>query len=279
MTQSQPLRLQAKRANRVVGWLLAVPVGFLWLLAITFAFLSLAALSQIGVKEPMDLFSFGALALVIGLICLLASLLTGKVHDALAIYEFTPQDVSKRSPFREQRANWSEVAGWAISESDGIWWLLDKEGRVVLSLEWHNLPEEQVPAAKAFVVDHLGRSFLAMPTAAQPSLPRLRRFHRLRLFVASLILASYIGYWLAQKAGKDFLAVMAGAVLVMGVLLAGVVAFSVFGRAKFLVCGDQLIQPDSGVIIHLPSPRHLERTSDGIIVVGADRQWFSFHPT
>jgi fatty acid desaturase len=111
MTQSQPLRLQAKRANRVAGWLLAVPVGFLWLLAITFAFLSLAALSQIGVKEPMDLFGFGAFALVIGLICLLASLLTGKVHDALAIYEFTPQDVSKRSPFREQRANWSEVAG------------------------------------------------------------------------------------------------------------------------------------------------------------------------
>jgi hypothetical protein len=256
----------------VAGWLLAVPVGFLWLLAITLAFLSLAALSQIGVKEPMDLFGFGALALVIGLICLLASLLTGKVHDALAIYEFTPQDVSKRSPFREQRANWSEVAGWAISESDGIWWLLDKKGRVVLSLEWHNLPEEQVPAAKAFVVDHLGRSFLAMPTAAQPSLPRLRRFHRLRLFVASLILASYIGYWLAQKAGKDFLAVMAGAVLVMGVLLAGVAAFSVLSRAKFLVAGDRLIQPDSGVIIHLPSVRHLERTSDGVIVVGADRQ-------
>jgi hypothetical protein len=272
MTQSQPLRLQAKRANRVVGWLLAVPVGFLWLLAITLAFLSLAALSQIGVKEPMDLFGFGALALVIGLICLLASLLTGKLHDALAIYEFTPQDVSKRSPFREQRANWSEVAGWEISESNGIWWLLDTKGRVLLSLEWHTLPEEQVPAAKAFVVDHLGRSFLAMPTAAQPSLPRLRRFHRLRLFVASLILASYIGYWLAQKAGKDFLAVMAGAVLVMGVLLAGVAAFSVLSRAKFLVAGDRLIQPDSGVIIHLPSVRHLERTSDGVIVVGADRQ-------
>ncbi|MDT7973649.1 MAG: hypothetical protein RRB24_12565, partial [Armatimonadota bacterium] len=114
---------------------------------------------------PMDLFGFGAFALVIGLICFLASLLTGKLHDALAVYEFTPQDVSKQSPFREQRANWSEVAGWAISESDGIWWLLDKEGQVLLSLEWHNLPDEQVPAAKAFVVDHLRRRFLAMPSA------------------------------------------------------------------------------------------------------------------
>jgi fatty acid desaturase len=102
--------LEAKRVNRVAGWLLAVPVGFLWLLAITFAFLSLAALSQIGVKEPMDLFGFGAFALVIGLICFLAILLTGLLHDALAVYEFTLQDVSKRSPFREQRANWSEVA-------------------------------------------------------------------------------------------------------------------------------------------------------------------------
>jgi len=204
MTQSQPLRLQAKWANRVVGWLLAVPVGFLWLLAITFAFLSLVALSQIGVKEPMDLFGFGAFALVIGLICLLASLLTGKLHDALAVYEFTPQDVSKRSPFREQRANWSEVAGWAIAESDGIWWLLDTKGRVLLSLEWHTLPEEQVPAAKAFVVDHLGRSFLAMPTAAQPSLPRLRRFHRLR-FVRSIVNSCELHRILAcPKGGERF---------------------------------------------------------------------------
>jgi hypothetical protein len=271
MTQSQPLRLQAKRANRVVGWLLAVPVGFLWLLAVVFAFLSLAALSQIGVKEPMDLFGFGALALVIGLICLLASLLTGKVHDALAIYEFTPQDVSKQSPFREQRANWSEVAGWAISESDGIWWLLDKEGRVVLSLEWHNLPEEQVPAAKAFVVDHLRRRFLAMPSAPQTLLSRLRRFRRLSLWAASFLFAGFIGYWLTRKTGENVIAMMAGMALIAGILLGGVSTFSVFGRAKFLVCGDQLIEPDAGVTIHLPSAQYLERTSNGIILVGANR--------
>jgi hypothetical protein len=272
MTQSQPLRLQAKWANRVVGWLLAVPVGFLWLLAITLAFLSLAALSQIGVKEPMDLFGFGALALVIGLICLLASLLAGKVHDALAIYEFTPQDVSKRSPFREQRANWSEVAGWAISESDGIWWLLDKEGRVVLSLEWHNLPEEQVPAAKAFVVDHLRRRFLAMPSASQNLLSRLRRFRRLSLWAASFLFASFIGYWLTRKTGENVIAMMAGMALIAGILLGGVSTFSVFGRAKFLVCGDWLIQTEPLVTIHLPSVQSLERVSDGIVLVGADGQ-------
>jgi len=203
MTQSQPLRLQAKRANRVAGWLLAVPVGFLWLLAITFAFPSLAALSQIGVKEPMDLFGFGAFALVIGLICLLASLLTGKLHDALAIYEFTLQDVSKQSPFREQRANWSEVAGWAISESDGIWWLLDKEGQVLLSLEWHNLPDEQVPAAKAFVVDHLRRRFLAMPSAPPNLAITLKEFPSPE-FVGGTAIYSGIP-WMAscRKAGEE----------------------------------------------------------------------------
>jgi hypothetical protein len=238
MAQSQPLRLQAKWANRVAGWLLAVPVGFLWLLAITLAFLSLAALSQIGVKEPMDLFGFGAFALVIGLICFLASLLTGKLHDALAVYEFTPQDVSKRSPFREQRANWSEVAGWAISESDGIWWLLDKEGQMLLSLEWHNLPDEQVPAAKAFVVDHLRRRSLAMPSAPQTLLSRLRRFRRLSLWAASFLFAGFIGYWLTRKTGENVIAMMAGMALIAGILLGGVSTFSVFGRAKFLVCGD-----------------------------------------
>jgi hypothetical protein len=272
MTQSQPLRLEAKRANRVVGWLLAVPVGFLWLLAITLAFLSLAALSRIGVKEPMDLFGFGALALVIGLICLLASLLAGKVHDALAIYEFTPQDVSKRSPFREQRANWSEVAGWAISESDGIWWLLDEKGRVLLSLEWHTLPEEQVPAAKAFVVDHLRRRFLAMPSASQNLLSRLRRFRRLSLWAASFLFAGFIGYWLTRKTGENVIAMMAGMALIAGILLGGVSTFSVFGRAKFLVCGDWLIQTEPLVTIHLPSIQHLERVSDGIVLVGADGQ-------
>jgi hypothetical protein len=272
MAQSQPLRLQAKWANRVVGWLLAMPVGFLWLLAITLAFLSLAALSQIGVKEPMDLFGFGAFALVIGLICFLASLLTGKLHDALAIYEFTPQDVSKRSPFREKRANWSEVAGWAIAESDGIWWLLDKEGRVVLSLEWHNLPEEQVPAAKAFVVDHLRRHFLAMPSAPQTLLSRLRRFRRLSLWAASFLFAGFIGYWLTRKTGENVIAMMAGMALIAGILLGGVSTFSVFGRAKFLVCGDWLIQTEPLVTIHLPSVQSLERVSDGIVLVGADGQ-------
>jgi hypothetical protein len=272
MTQSQPLRLQAKWASRVVGWLLAMPVGFLWLLAVVFAFLSLAALSQIGVKEPMDLFGFGALALVMGLICLLASLLTGKLHDALAVYEFTPQDVSKQSPFREQRANWSEVAGWAIAESDGVWWLLDTKGRVLLSLEWHTLPEEQVPAAKAFVVDHLRRRFLAMPSAPQTLLSRLRRFRRLSLWAASFLFAGFIGYWLTRKTGENVIAMMAGMALIAGILLGGVSTFSVFGRAKFLVCGDWLIQTEPLVTIHLPSVQSLERVSDGIVLVGADGQ-------
>ncbi len=280
MAQSQLLRLQAKWANRVVGWLLAVPVGFLWLLAITFAFLSLAALSQIGVKEPMNLFGFGALALVIGLICLLASLLTGKVHDALAIYEFTPQNVSKRSPFREQRANWSEVAGWAISESDGIWWLLDEKGRVLLSLEWHTLPEEQVPAAKAFVVDHLRRHFLAMPSTHQTLLSRLRHFHRLSLWMTRLFFAGCIGYWLARVVGEELIAlIIAGSIaLISGMLtlarillLGGIINFAV-GQAEFLMCGDWLIQTVPLVTIHLPSVQHLERVSSGIVLVGADGQ-------
>jgi len=50
---------------------------------------------------------------------------------------------------------------------------------------------------------------------------------------------------------------------------------SAFGWAKFLVFGDELIQIDSGVTIHLPSVRRLERTSDGIILVGADGRTIS----
>lgn len=267
MTQNQPPRLQTQWADRAAGWLLVVLVGFLWLLVIAFAFVFLRLAAN-----PTEFFVLGLFALVICLLCLLALILTGKVHEALAVYEFTLQGVSKRSPFWEQRTNWSEVVGWALSESDGIWWLLNKEGRVALSLEWHTLPEEKVPVAKEFVVDHLGRYFLAMPTAAQPLLSRLRRFHHLRLCAVPLILASFIGFWLAQKVGEDFIAVMAGAVLVMGILLAGIVTLSVFSQAKFLVAGNWLIQTDSMVTIHLPSVRHLERASDGVFLVGADRQ-------
>jgi hypothetical protein len=250
-----------------VGWLLVVPVGFSWLLAVVFALLSLAALLQNGAVGL-------AAGLVTGLVVLLAILLTGLLHDALAVYEFTLQDVSKRSPFREQRANWSEVAGWAISESDGIWWLLDTKGRVLLSLEWHTLPEEQVPAAKAFVVNHLRRHFLAMPSTHQTLLSRLRRFRRLSLWAASFLFAGFIGfgYWLTRKAGENVIAMMAGMALIAGILLGGVSTFSVFGRAKFLVCGDWLIQTKPLVTIHLPSVQHLERVSDGIVLVGADGQ-------
>ncbi|MDT7898292.1 MAG: hypothetical protein RRB12_10065, partial [Armatimonadota bacterium] len=113
------------------------------------------------------------------------------------------QDVSKQSPFREQRANWSEVAGWAISESDGIWWLLDKEGQVLLSLEWHNLPDEQVPAAKAFVVDHLRRRFLAMPSAPPNLAITLKEFPSPE-FVGGTAIYSGIP-WMAscRKAGEE----------------------------------------------------------------------------
>ncbi|MFA0730989.1 MAG: hypothetical protein LKKZDAJK_000264 [Candidatus Fervidibacter sp.] len=91
MTQSQPLRLQAKRANRVAGWLLAVPVGFLWLLVIVLASLGFAAFLRFSVADPMNFFALVVLALVTCLLCLLALLLTGKGHEALAVYEFTSQ--------------------------------------------------------------------------------------------------------------------------------------------------------------------------------------------
>jgi hypothetical protein len=273
MEQSQPLRLEAKRVNRVAGWLLAVPVGFLWLLAVVFALLSLAVLLQNGAVGL-------AAGLVTGLVVLLAILLTGLLHDALAIYEFTPQDVSKRSPFQEQRANWSEVAGWAISESDGIWWLLDEKGRVLLSLEWHTLPEEQVPAAKAFVTKQLSRYLLATPSETQTLPSRLSHFHRLSLWMTRLFFAGCIGYWLAQVVGEElialiiegFIALISGMLILARILLLGGISNFVVGRAKFLMCGDWLIQTAPLVTIHLPSVQHLERVSDGIVLVGADGQ-------
>jgi hypothetical protein len=273
MEQSQPLRLEAKRVNRVAGWLLAVPVGFLWLLAVVFALLSLAVLLQNGAVGL-------AAGLVTGLVVLLAILLTGLLHDALAIYEFTLQDVSKRSPFREQRANWSEVAGWAISESDGIWWLLDTKGRVLLSLEWHTLPEEQVPAAKAFVTKQLSRYLLTTPSETQTLPSRLRHFHRLSLWMTRLFFAGCIGYWLARVVGEELIALIiagsialiSGMLILARILLLGGISNFVVGRAKFLMCGDWLIQTVPLVIIHLPSVQHLERVSDGIVLVEADGQ-------
>ena len=249
-----------------------MPVGFLWFLAFVFALLSLAALFLHGATGL-------AVALVTGLICLLAILLTGKVHDALATYEFTLQGVSKRSPFREQQANWSEVVGWAISENDGIWWLLNRKGRLLLSLEWHTLPDEQVPAAKAFVVDHLSRHFLAMPSAAQTLLSRLRVFPRLSS-VAALLLFAGIGDRLAQRTREDVIAItvivafvilMSAIAIFAGILLSGGSIF-LLSCAKFLVCGDWLIQTDTWVIIHLPSIQYLERFSDGIVLVRAEGQ-------
>jgi hypothetical protein len=245
----------------------------LWLLAVVFALLSLAVLLQNGAVGL-------AAGLVTGLVVLLAILLTGLLHDALAVYEFTLQDVSKRSPFREQRANWSEVAGWAISESDRIWWLLDTKGRVLLSLEWHTLPEEQVPAAKAFVVNHLRRHFLAMPSTHQTLLSRLRHFHRLSLWMTRLFFAGCIGYWLARVVREELIALIIGGsialisgmlILARILLLGGIINF-VVGRAEFLMCGDWLIQTVPLVTIHLPSVQHLERVSDGIVLVGADGQ-------
>ncbi len=272
MAQNQPLRLQAKRANRVAGWLLAVFVGFLWFLTIVFALLSLAILSHHGATGL-------APSLVTSLICFLALLLTGKVHDALAVYEFTSQGVSKRSPFREQRVNWSEVMGWAISENDGIWWLLVKEGRVLFSLEWLDLPKEEVPAAKAFIVEHLCCFSLSSPSVAQPLLSRFQNFRRLILGLRLSFYASVLGYWLALRAGEDVIAIIVALIILMlamaifvGILLGGSSIFLVFGRAKFLVCGDWLIQTDSGVTIHLPSVQRLEQTSDGITLVGANEQ-------
>jgi hypothetical protein len=149
---------------------------------------------------------------------------------------------------------------------------LDEKGRVLLSLEWHTLPEEQVPAAKAFVVDHLRRHFLAMPSTHQTLLSRLRHFHRLSLGAALLSILGYLGWRLAGKPGKNVIAMMVGMALIAGILLGGVSIFSVFGRAKFLMCGDWLIRLALGVTIHLPSVQSLERVSDGIVLVGADGQ-------
>ena len=180
--------------------------------------------------------------------------------------------------FREQRANWSEVVGWSIAESDGIWWLLNKEGRVLLSFEWLYLPDEEVPAAKAFIVEHLCCLSLSPSSVAQPFLSRFQNFRRLLLGVRFSSYASVLGYWLARWLGEDLIAIILALVALMlaiatlvGILLSGG-SILLFGRAKFLVCGDQLIEADSGVTIHLPSVRRLKRTSNGITLVGADGQ-------
>ena len=281
MAENGRLRVDTKRSERIAIWLLAPVAGLLGLLFCGFV---LPILFQHGAAKPKDFFTIGTIAtfaFATGLIGLLFLLLPGIFHDALAVYEFTPQGVSKRSPFWEQRADWSKVAGWAIDKSDGIWWLLDEKERTLLSLRWHTLPNEQVPAAKAFVVDHLSRQFSATPSAIQTLLSRLRILRS----VPSAALSSVLGtpLMILSALGRELFARGLGEVFFAVTVMAVLVAFifnltkptSAFGWAKFLVCDDELTQIDSGVIIHLPSVRNLERTSDSIIPVGADGQTIS----
>ena len=287
MAENGRLRVETKRSERIAG-LLAPIVGFFTLSCLGFVLLELfqILLKSVAAK-PKDFFTialtFAAIGVVTSLTGFFALLLMGIIHDALAVYEFTPQGVSKRSPFWEQRANWSEVTGWVIVKSDGIWRLLDKKGRMLLSLRWHTLPNEQVPAAKAFVVDHLSRQFSAPPSATQTLLSRLRHSRRLFLWMwvmMLLVLLALSGYLLAPWSLKEVfvamvvvMALIVNIINIFGFSLNG--SLSAFIRAKFLVCGDQLIEPASGVIIHLPSVRRLESVSDGIILVGADGRTIS----
>ncbi|MCS7187666.1 MAG: hypothetical protein RMK89_12040, partial [Armatimonadota bacterium] len=125
------MRFETKRSERLAGWLLLLPCAvafwsFTFGLAVLFlsAFAATAHRSSFGEK----LLVLVAVGIVIGMLSFLSWILSGKLHDALANYEFGEQGVVKESPFYHQEVQWSQVAGWALSFNDRTWWLLNAEG-------------------------------------------------------------------------------------------------------------------------------------------------------
>lgn len=270
MEQDKLLRLMTKRSDRVAGWLFLPFVGLLWLFVFGLAILFLSGLLANFHRIPPgeNLLFILAIGLVLSLAGFLAFLMTVKLHNALASYEFTPYGVVKRSPFWRQEAKWSQVAGWALVESDNAWWLLDANGRSWLSLDWYLLPPKEVSAAKRFVSDNLQR-FLPSALWLQPSI--WQRWRLLGMVAAALMLLGWLG-WYWNKQVNELAALAASLAVLWGTLRGAVLTFSAPGRAMFIVHGDWLTEPSSGISVHLPTVQQVSPRAEGAYLVGDNGQ-------
>ncbi len=268
MEQINPMRVGTKISERLAGWSLLLPLSIaFWLFTLGLATFFLAAFVNTIHRSSFgeSLFVAVAVCLVIGMLSFVSYVLSGKLHDALAVYEFNEHGAAKESPFYRQEARWSQVAGWALSINDQTWWLLDAEGRPLLSLEWHLLPSEQIRQAKAFTCKQLLR-FLPYAKWIQPNL--WQRWRIVGIVWCFLIIGGFLEWhWNRQI---EVIAVGAALTITGSVLFAAIHSFSAPSRALFILHGDWLSEPNSGIAVHLPMVLGFVPQPYGILVTAAD---------
>ncbi len=270
MEQINPMRVGTKISERLAGWSLLLPLSIaFWLFTLGLATFFLSAFANTAYRHSFgeNLFVVAAVCLVIGMLSFVSYVLSGKLHDALAVYEFNEHGVAKESPFYRQEARWSQVAGWALSINDQTWWLLDAEGRPLLSLEWHLLPSEQIRQAKAFTCKQL-LQFLPYAKRIQPGL--WQRWGIVGSVGSLLIIGGFLGWYLNRQI--EVIAIGATLVLMGSVLFGALYLFSVPARALFIVHGDWLGEPKSGVAVHLPMVWRLIPKPYSMLIVATDGQ-------
>jgi hypothetical protein len=78
-------------------------------------------------------------------LCFLVTyLVSGWVHDFLATYQVTQDGLIKSSPFRMQRVRWEQIIKLRWEAAEDVWWLMDRQGRPLLAVDWHLLPPDQL---------------------------------------------------------------------------------------------------------------------------------------
>lgn len=271
MEQMNPMRVGTKISERLAGWSLLLPLSIaFWLFTLGLAVFFLSAFANTAYRHSFgeNLFVVAAVCLVIGMLSFVSYVLSGKLHDALAVYEFNEHGVAKESPFYRQEARWSQVAGWALSINDQTWWLLDAEGRPLLSLEWHLLPSEQAKQAKAFTCKQLSH-FLPSAKRIQPSLWQ-RRLIIANLFSVLLLVSGFIiWHWDHPVVG---IVSIWGVLVLLGSIWFGASHLFLLIRIRFVVNSDWLSGSNLGVAVYLPMVWRLIPKPYGMLIVATDGQ-------
>ncbi|MFA0770685.1 MAG: hypothetical protein REDVDVYQ_001197 [Candidatus Fervidibacter sp.] len=125
---------------RWIGWLVLVSLTVLFCLL----GLSLLALALRLWFAQHNLETVFLCALMSVLCFLVTYLVSGWVHDFLATYQVTQDGLIKSSPFRMQRVRWEQIIKLRWEASEDVWWLMDRQGRPLLAVDWHLLPPDQL---------------------------------------------------------------------------------------------------------------------------------------
>jgi hypothetical protein len=128
-------------------------------------------------------------------LCFLVTyLVSGWVHDFLATYQVTQDGLIKSSPFRMQRVRWEQIVKLRWEAAEDVWWLMDRQGRPLLAVDWHLLPPDQLTTMlRAHLFQHFqkqwetlfaewatkGKVFRPSPSSLLVDRAWLAHFHRL----------------------------------------------------------------------------------------------------